>query len=61
LVERLPVLLRFSVANFRSFWREQQLSMIASSLRDDPGGLIEVPALRKTATVGRNLRRERIG
>jgi hypothetical protein len=40
------VLLRFSVANFRSFWREQQLSMIASSLKDDPSGLIEAPALR---------------
>ena len=40
------MLLRFSVANFRSFWREQQLSMIASSLKDDPTGLTEAPALR---------------
>ena len=40
------MLLRFSVANFRSFWCEQQLSMIASSLKDDPSGLIEAPALR---------------
>lgn len=40
------MLLRFSVANFRSFWREQQLSMIASSLKDDPSSLIEAPGLR---------------
>jgi AAA15 family ATPase/GTPase len=40
------MLLRFSVANFGSIRDEQQLSMIASKLTDDPSGLIETPALR---------------
>jgi hypothetical protein len=40
------MLLRFSVANFGSIRDEQQLSMIASALKDEPGGLIETPALR---------------
>ncbi|WP_166144252.1 ATP/GTP-binding protein [Methylosinus sp. RM1] len=40
------MLLRFSVANFGSIRDEQQLSMIASSLKDEPGGLIDTPALR---------------
>jgi AAA15 family ATPase/GTPase len=40
------MLLRFSVANYGSMRDEQQLSMIASTLKDDPSGLIETPALR---------------
>lgn len=40
------MLLRFSVANFGSIRDEQQLSMIASPLKDEPSGLIDTPALR---------------
>ncbi|WP_159729318.1 ATP/GTP-binding protein [Methylosinus sp. Ce-a6] len=40
------MLLRFSAANFGSLRDEQQLSMIASALKDEPVGLIETPALR---------------
>lgn len=40
------MLLRFSVSNFGSFRDEQELSMIASALKDEPAGLIEAPELR---------------
>jgi len=42
------MLLRFSASNFGSIRDKQELSMIASSaIKDDPGGLIETPELRK--------------
>ncbi len=40
------MLLRFSVSNFGSLRDEQELSMVASTLRDDDRGLIDVPELR---------------
>ena len=42
------MLLRFAVSNFRSIRDEQELSLVASqAIKDDPGPLIETPALRK--------------
>ncbi len=40
------MLLRFSVSNFGSLRDEQELSMVASALRDDDRGLIDVPELK---------------
>lgn len=53
------MLLRFAVSNYRSFDSEQELSMVASSLRDTASAAIEVPnakmgALRVAAIYGAN-------
>lgn len=40
------MLLRFSVSNFGSLRDEQELSLVASTLRDDDRGLIDVPELK---------------
>jgi len=53
------MLLRFAVSNYRSFDSEQELSMVASSLKDSESAAIKVPAakvnaLRVAAVYGAN-------
>src|SRR5687767_4794756 len=53
------MLLRFAVSNYRSFDAEQELSMVASSLKDSESAVQEIPrtkvgALRVVAVYGAN-------
>lgn len=41
------MLLRFRFSNYRSFRTEQELSLIAGSLNDQPEGVFEVPGLKE--------------
>ena len=43
------VILNFSVANYRSIETRQEISFLASSLKDNPNGLLESPALPSAA------------
>jgi AAA15 family ATPase/GTPase len=45
------MLLRFSVSNYLSIRDRQELSMVATSLKDRDDGLIEVPGMAKTRAV----------
>jgi AAA15 family ATPase/GTPase len=45
------MLLRFSVSNHRSIRKSQELSMVATSLKDSENGLLDVPGMAKTRAV----------
>ena len=40
-----PVLIRFRVRNFRSLKEEQELSLVASSLKDSPEAITQIDGL----------------
>ena len=41
------MLLRFRFSNYRSFFAEQELSMVATSISELPGAVIQTPAVRE--------------
>jgi uncharacterized protein len=41
------MLLRFRFSNYRSFWAEQELSLVAGPLNDRTNGVLEVPGLKE--------------